>query len=457
MHWRKNSRLDFVRPVVCYAKLEQLARPPDEPPGQYGNLPLVKSRVIAAYLLGMLFFLYAFVQRVAPSVMTGELMRDLAVGATSLGVLSSAYFYTYALLQLPIGLLTDRFGPRRLMSVAALVCAAASLGFAYSDTLWSASFYRAWIGAGVAFAFVGTLAILVEWFPTRRFAFYAGFLQSMGMFGALAGQTPLRWFIENHGWRTVFVGLAILAAALAFALYRVVPRRPVSPESVKSPTGNVSFTHSLMEVIRNPQSWVCAFFGFGMAAPMLAFAGLWAIPWLINTRGWSDAQAAAMVAWLFIGWAITAPLAGWLSDKLARRKPVMIAGAVMALSGMVLLVYVGGWLTWQLATLFFITGCGGSTMIVLFGSVRELNRPSNNAAAMGFCNMFVVGSGGIMQFLLGWLLDSSSANPILPGSIAQIYDASDFRFAFNAILVTSVLALLAALLIRETHCRQQVN
>ena len=235
---------------------------------------------MAAYLLGMLFFLYAFVQRVAPSVMTGELMRDLAVGATSLGVLSSAYFYSYALLQLPIGLLTDRFGPRRLMSAAALGCAVASLGFAYSETLWSATFYRALIGIGVAFAFVGTLAILVEWFPSGRFAFYAGFLQSMGMFGALAGQAPLRWFIENYGWRMVFVSFAVIAAILSLALYRIVPRSPVNTENVKQTqsTYKASLSRSLLEVIRNPQSWVCALFGFGMAAQMLAFAGLWAIP-----------------------------------------------------------------------------------------------------------------------------------------------------------------------------------
>lgn len=426
----------------------------------------LRSRVMAAYLLGMLFFLYAFVQRVAPSVMTTELMRDLAVGATSLGVLSSAYFYSYALLQLPIGLLTDRFGPRRLMSVAALGCAVASLGFAYSETLWSATFYRACIGIGVAFAFVGTLAILVEWFPSGRFAFYAGFLQSMGMFGALAGQAPLRWFIENHGWRAVFVSLAVIAAVLSFALYRIVPRRPVAIESGErtvsqtpsqtKPADKASLSRSLLDVIRNPQSWVCALFGFGMAAPMLAFAGLWAIPWLISTRDWSDSQAAAMVAWLFIGWAAAAPIAGWLSDRINRRKPVMIAGAVMALAGMVLLLHVDGWVKWQLAVLFFMTGCGGSTMIVLFGSVRELNRPSNNAAAMGFCNMFVVGSGGIMQFLLGWMLDKSAAGTDASPA-QQIYSATDFGFAFNALLVTSALALLAAVLIRETDCQQQVS
>lgn len=421
----------------------------------------------------MLFFLYAFIQRVAPSVMTGELMLDLAVGATSLGVLSSAYFYAYAALQLPIGLLTDRFGPRRLMSVAALACGVASLGFALSDTLVSATLFRALVGAGVAFSFVGTLAILVAWFPAHRFALLAGILQSMGMVGALAGQTPLRWLIESHGWRNVFLWLAVLAVLLAMALWFVVPRRDVGSvaeseadvDVVKSSApGQRSFQQSLKQVTLNSQSWVCAVLGFGMAAPMLAFAGLWAIPWLVNTRGWSDAESATVVAWLFVGWAVTAPLAGWLSDRSGRRKPVLLTGTLLSLAGMALLVYINSWGKWQLALLFFVAGSGGSAMIVLFGSVRELNRPVNNAAAMGFCNMFVVGSGGVMQFLLGWMLDWNAGGQVSDGSLntgqkslgIESYSAGDFHFAFNALIFTCVLSVLAAVLVRETHCEQQV-
>ena len=435
------------------------------------------NRAFAAYLLGMLFFLYAFIQRVAPSVMTSELMLDLAVGATSLGVLSSAYFYAYAALQLPIGLLTDRFGPRRLMSLAALACGLASLGFALSDTLLSASLFRALVGAGVAFSFVGTLAILVAWFPAHRFALLAGILQSMGMVGALAGQTPLRWFIESSGWRNVFICLAVVAVLLAVALWFVVPRRQVAAGdeldvaadvasevvTARSPNQK-SFLQSLKQVTLNSQSWVCALLGFGMAAPMLAFAGLWAIPWLVNTRGWSDAESATVVAWLFVGWALSAPMAGWMSDRIGRRKPVLMAGALLSLLAMALLVYIPVWSKWQLAFLFFIAGCGGSAMIVLFGSVRELNRPANNAAAMGFCNMFVVGSGGVMQFLLGWMLDLSAGSATddslsvgLKSAGIESYAATDFQYAFNALVATCALSVLVAALVRETHCKQQVH
>ncbi len=129
-----------------------------------------RGQAILAFALGTLFFGYAFVQRVSPSVMTEELMRDFAVGGAALGSLSAFYFYTYASIQLPVGMLTDRFGPRKLMSFAAGLCALAALVFAQSESLLGASLGRALIGGTVAFAFVGTLAIAGYWFAPASMA-----------------------------------------------------------------------------------------------------------------------------------------------------------------------------------------------------------------------------------------------------------------------------------------------
>lgn len=200
----------------------------------------------------MVFFSYAFIQRVAPSVVTDELMRDFSVGAASLGILSGAYFYTYAALQLPVGLLTDRYGPRKLMAGAAIVCALASLGFANSETLLVASFYRALIGGAVAFGFVGTLSIITQFFSPGRFALLAGLVQSMGMIGAIAGQAPLRVLVESRGWQETFLWLSLVGIALGILLFIIVPRRSNKDQQNKKRY----LTHSLTEVTRNPQSWL---------------------------------------------------------------------------------------------------------------------------------------------------------------------------------------------------------
>ena len=405
------------------------------------------QRALFAYLLGMLFFAYAFIQRVAPSVVTEELMRDFSVGAASLGILSGAYFYTYAALQLPVGLLTDRYGPRKLMAAAAIVCALASAGFASSESLLVASIYRSLIGGAVAFGFVGTLSIITQFFSPGRFALLAGLVQSMGMIGAIVGQAPLRVLVENRGWQETFLWLMLAGLILGVLLFTVVPRRSNKDQH----TEKQNLMHSLRQVARNPQSWLCAGIGFGLAAPMLSFAGLWAIPWLELSYGIDKKQAAGLVSMLFLGWAIGSPLCGWLSDRMGKRKPVMIAGSIISLSGFVSLVYVGEWSLTAIGILFVVSGIGGSCMIVIFGAVRESNRIVNSAAAMGLVNMCVVGSGAVTQPLIGWLLEKYWNGALANG--IPVYSIETYRIALVAMVLSLLLALICVIFLRETNCR----
>ena len=405
------------------------------------------QRAFFAYLLGMLFFTYAFIQRVAPSVVTDELMRDFSVGAASLGILSGAYFYTYAALQLPVGLLTDRYGPRKLMAAAAIVCALASAGFANSETLLAASIYRALIGGAVAFGFVGTLSIITQFFSPGRFALLAGLVQSMGMIGAIAGQAPLRVLVESRGWQETFLWLMLVGLVLGVLLFTVVPRR--SKEDQHSEKRNL--LHSLSQVARNPQSWLCAGIGFGLAAPMLSFAGLWGIPWLELSYEVDKTKAAGMVSVLFFGWAIGSPLCGWLSDRIGKRKPVIIVGTLLSLISFLLVVYVSGWSLTAIGIFFFLCGIGGSSMVILFGSVRESNLIANSAAAMGLANMCVVGSGAVTQPLIGWLLEKNWDGALING--IPVFSVETYQMAFVALVVSLLLALSCAIVLRETNCR----
>ena len=410
-------------------------------------------RAVLAYALGTVFFFYAFVQRVSPSVMTTELMRDFAIGGAGIGLLSSMYFYTYAAMQLPVGLLVDRLGARKLMSAALLICAMASLVFSFSDSLVSASVSRAIIGATVAFAFVGTLSIASMFFPASRFALLAGILLGVGMIGGMAGQAPLRLAVEAQGWRTIFVALALIALLLALLIYSAVPKRP--QKDTHDEAGRVSMTVSLQSVLLNAQSWWCAWAGFGLSATMLSFAGLWAIPWLTSTRDLSNTQAATITSLMFLGWAIGSPTMGWVSDAVGRRKPVLVVGAVVSLISLLFILYSHQQSVFILSVLFFINGLGSCTMIVCFGLVRELNKPAYTATAIGLTNMWVVGAGAVMQPLLGWLLDRRWSGEVVRG--ARIYSADAYSAALSSLVVVVVIALLASLLVRETHCQQQVD
>lgn len=406
-------------------------------------------RAIIAFALGTLFFGYAFVQRVSPSVMTNELMRDFSVGGAALGSLSAFYFYAYASIQLPVGILTDRYGPRKLMSFAAGLCAIASVGFALSDSVVTASIGRALIGGTVAFGFVGTLAIAGYWFKPAQYAMLAGLLQTVGMSGAIFGQAPLRQVVESIGWRGTMGALGVIAVLLSILLFVLVPHRSREQKSLEL---RVGILDGLKMVASNSQTWLCALIGFGMAGTMLGFGGLWGVPWLNSVHGYSTLEAAGIVSMIFAGWAIFSPLVGWLSDRIGLRNPIMIAGAILSLTAFVVVVFYTPESTALLMLMIFLTGVGGCSMTSCFSSVKELNDLEYSSTALGLMNMCIVGSGAVMQPLIGWLLDMNWTGAIVDG--ARVYSASAYTSALSSLLVVNVVALVGTLLLRETRCKQ---
>jgi len=411
--------------------------------------PVTPRRAIIAFTLGTLFFGYAFVQRVSPSVMTSELMRDFAVGGAALGSLSAFYFYAYASIQLPVGILTDRYGPRKLMSFAAGLCAIASVGFALSDSVFTASIGRALIGGTVAFGFVGTLAIAGYWFKPAQYAMLAGLLQTVGMSGAIFGQAPLRQVVESIGWRGTMAALGVIAVLLSILLFVLVPHRTGEQRKLEV---RVGILDGLKLVASNSQTWLCALIGFGMAGTMLGFGGLWGVPWLNSVHGYSTLEAAGIVSMIFAGWAIFSPVVGWLSDRIGLRNPIMIVGSIISLTAFGVVVFYTPESTALLMLMIFLTGVGGCSMTTCFSSVKELNNLEYSSTALGLMNMCIVGSGAVMQPLIGWLLDINWAGTIVDG--ARVYSATAYTSALSSLLMVNMAALVGSLLLRETRCKQ---
>jgi len=325
-------------------------------------------------------------------------------------------------------------------------------GFALGDSVAAASLFRAAIVAAVAFAFVGTLTIAHDWFAPARFAMLAGAVQTVGMCGAVLGQAPLRHLVEAAGWRATVGAMAAAAVVMAVALFYIVPRRPHNAAPPVPPAGKPGAFTGVATVAANPQTWACAGIGFGMTATMLAFAGLWAVPWLSDVYAYPVAQAAGVASLLFVGWAVGAPGSGWLSDRIGRRKPVLLAGVFCSAAVFSVTLFAGVSAPAALAVLFFLLGLSGSFMTVGFAAMREVNPLQHSATAMGVFNMFVVGSGAVMQPVIGWLLDLNWDGATAAG--ARIYTAAAYAKALSALLATHALALACVLLLRETRCRQ---
>ena len=241
---------------------------------------------VLGWMTAALFFFYAWVLRVAPSVMVEELMRDFAVGAAVLGNLSAAYFYGYAGMQIPVGVLLDRFGPRRLVAVAALLCAGGCVLFATGTTLAAVTAGRFLIGASAAFSLVGAMCIAGQWFSPSRFALSSGLAMAAGMAGGVLGQAPLRLAVEATDWRTTMLLLAVGGVALSLAAWAFIRDR------WRGSGGIANVLSGLRIVASHPQTWLIALPGLGTAAPLLGFAGLWGVPFLETAYGLPRTHAA---------------------------------------------------------------------------------------------------------------------------------------------------------------------
>ena len=404
-----------------------------DPPGL---LPLL------GWLVGSLFFFYAWILRVSPSVMVEELMRDFAVGGAIVGNLSALYFYGYAGMQIPVGLLLDRFGPRRLMTVAACVVAVACLMFAWSDGLVGASVARFLIGAGCAFSLVGAMAVAGQWFPRERFALLAGLAMMFGMAGGVFGQAPLRVAVDATDWRTTMATVGVIGFGLMLAAWVFVRDR-------RRGSGGVGAVFKgLRRVAANRETWLNAVAGLGSTGPLLAFAGLWGVPYLQAVHEIDRVTAGTVTSVTFIGWGVGAPLIGWLSDRIGKRRSPLIAGMVLSALSLVAILYLPGIPLWGVGALCFGIGFGGSAQIVCFALVREHNPPQYSGTAIGMVNALVTGAGALFQPTIGWLLDLGWDGSLVDG--ARVYAVGAYNLAFGVLVAGCIVGILCAVAVRES-------
>ena len=227
--------------------------------------------------LGAIYYCYEYLLRIAPSVMTQELMRVYHLTATELGVFSAYYYHAYVPMQIVVGLLMDRYGPRRLLTLACLFCALGTFLFAGGYSLTIAEVGRFLVGFGSAFAFVGALKLATIWLPPNRFALISGMIMCLGMVGAMVGDILLRTFIDQFGWQLTIYGSAALGVLLTAVLWILIrDARAIEEHHVHTLHFRELFV-GLWCALKNPQIWLVGLVGLLLYLSLSAFAELWGI------------------------------------------------------------------------------------------------------------------------------------------------------------------------------------
>lgn len=369
-----------------------------------------------AFGLALAGFVLSFVHRTAPAAIAGELTRSFSIGSAVLGTLAATYFYVYTLLQVPVGVLADTLGPRRLMSYGAAIAAAGSLLFALAPVWEVAAVGRTLVGIGVSVAFISTLKVSAVWFPPQRFATLNGVTMFAGNLGAVVAGAPLAWLVTYTSWRTVFVALALLSAALAIATWMFVRDRPPAsgaPDASAAappPTQpRVKWTTALARVLANPSTWPAFVVNAAVGGSFLAFGGLWAVPWLQQAHGMEHVAAAHHASLLLLGVAVGSVIVGWISDRLGRRQGVLRAFTwAYALTWVPWLVGVD-WPMWATLSWFLLMGLLTPGFTLSWTIAKESNPPEHSGIATSVVNVGIFLGTGVLQPLAGWILDRARA------------------------------------------------
>ena len=394
--------------------------------------------------------LYGFGQivRHSPSAMIDPLMRDLAIDATSFGLIASIFWYAYAALQLPGGFLLDRYGPGRVMCGGALIAGLGSLIFALAPDDSVALIARFMMGAGFATSYVGCLKSASQWFARHRYSTLVGFSVLAGMLGAIIGQAPMAALVGVIGWRTVAFGFAALSLPIAFILLLSGRARP--PDAETPPRLKELFA-MLGEAARSRQVWLAGLNNLGTTAPVVAFS-LWGVAYYMQVFGLSRPEAATYGSAILVGWAIGSPIIGYISAHMRRRRPVTLICSTAGVMLWLLIVFVMPDL--PRAThyaLLFALGFASGLVSVTFSLAAEHGPPRAPGVSSAMVNTLVMGGAALSQGIVGVVLDAQWDGTMRAG--IRLYDEDAFDMAFLLLPAMAGGGLLAACFVRETYCR----
>jgi len=414
---------------------------------------------IAWGLAAGLFFSEYFI-RVSPSVMLPELMQEFHLNAFTLGSLSAWFYYPYVVMQIPVGMLVDRYGPKRLLTVTAFLFALGCLLFSRATSVDQLEIARFFMGFTASFVFVGAIKLGTIWFPSSRIGLIAGLTQALGMFGAAVGDAPTAIIVKNIGWRDTLLLMSVVFFIFSFLIGVIVRdksknNRKLKKEKASGSESSIGLLWSIKTVVKNKHSWLNALFVSCLYMPTAAFAEFWGVNFLHVVYHLKTSEAAFGISLIFIGWGVGGPIVGWLSDYLGRRKPIMITSAVGCLILMLMILYIPYFSITTRFILLFIFGVFNTGVGVSYALATEINPHKIAGTSLAFANMSSVIIGALFQPMIGYLMDVHVFHEL--GStmhkIGQLYTVSDYYFALSVIPICLFVGVIASLFVKETYCK----
>ena len=399
---------------------------------------VLSYRWVCLVTLWLVYF-FVYFDRVAPAVVAPELMKAFNISAASMGLLSAAYFYPYAAMQIPSGILADFLGPRLSVTIFFIVAGIGTAMFGMAQSYEVAILGRIMMGVGVAVVYIPIMKIQAQWFRPYEFATLTGILLTVGNVGALGAAAPLAVFVGATGWRAAFYYLGAITIILAALTYTFVRNKPqdmglpslnevdgikVSAEA-QAADDAIGFKEALKMSVTNWNFRWLAVYAFAVYGPMMGFQGLWAVPYMMDILGFTKQVAANVVSWWAIGMIVGCPLAGIVSDRVMQsRKKVVIGGAVVYTVGWLFIsMNPTGWSVTTMSAFCFFMGAFGGVYITNYPHISERLPRKVVGTAIGVFNLFYFIGGAFYQQYMGRILDGY-------GKVAGKFPADGYSATF---------------------------
>ncbi len=412
------------------------------------------------FVILMLTYILVYFHRMAPGVVSRFLMSDFTISGVGLGSLAAIYFFVYAVMQVPSGVMADVLGTRTAIVAGNLTAGLGSILFGLAPGFETACLGRFFVGLGVSVVFVSIMKNNSVWFSERVFGIMSGLTLLVGNLGSILAAGPLSALLDLFHWRMVFTGIGILSLVLALAGFLVVRNRPedagfpglhpsgaaFSPKMPEQP-----WYLSLFSVVRVKKVWPGFFVQFGMVGGLYSFMGLWAVPYLCDVFETPRQSAARYVTFMLVAFAVGSFFFGWISDRLGLRKPVLLSAALLNAGAWTALITapwspgISGFL------IFGLLGFAGSGFVLTFACAKEVIHPALAGMAVSVVNTGCFIGTAIMQPLFGRIMDLTW-DGAMDGSV-RVYAAADYRNGFWVMLAFAAVGVAGALCIRETRCR----
>lgn len=391
--------------------------------------------------LATIFYCYDFLLRVMPSVMLHPLMNFYSANAAQIGLLSAFYYYAYTPLQLPAGIILDKYRPHIVLSVSALICAVGTMIFAMVDSYIVANIARAMMGAGSAFAFIGALKLAAIWLPEKHFALFAGLTSAMGTFGAILADNALSYMVSDLGWQRSAYISGFIGIVITILLFVIIKDKRKQPDSVTVDNTWSSFLNRILLLARHPHIWINGLVGLALFLPISVFASLWGVDFIARRYHLLNAHAASAVSLVFIGMAIAAPVFGYLSERIERRRRILFLGNALCIGLISMLIYSEHTsLTLAYFLLFFI-GVSTGPQVLVFAIAKDLGPPLTTGIATALTNFLVTMGAALFQPFIGYALDYHwSGTTTSIGT--PLFSVNDYRFALSLLVIALTACLM---------------